>query len=424
VYQIQHVGQLFGSLGRLLRRGRPSARVSQTVVLLGLTSLFTDLSSEMVAAILPLYVVFTLGFSPLQFGVLDGIYQGSTALVRLAGGFLGDRWGRHKEVAATGYGVSAVCKLGLVGVSSLPGLSAIVAADRAGKGIRTAPRDAMISLSSDRAELATAFGVHRAFDTAGALVGPLLAFGLLALAPDAFDAVFVVSFCLALIGLGVIVLFVENPPREAVLEDDPPLERATLRGAAMLFRESRFRLLTVLAAILGLFTISDAFLYLGIQRRLDFDPTYLPLLYVGTALVYMLLAVPVGQLADRIGRGYVFLGGYALLLLVYALLLLPTFGSIELVLFFGFLGGFYAATDGVLMALASRILPAGLRGSGLALLVTSTSLARLFGSVLFGGIWTAAGIETAVVTFGVVLAVALGAGLVGLRWMRRTVAVA
>lgn len=420
MYQIQNAGQLLSGCRRLLSRRSRSPRVARTVVLLGITSLFTDISSEMVATILPLYLVFTLGFTPLQFGVLDGIYQGSTALVRLAGGLVGDRWQRHKEVAASGYGLSAVCKLGLVAAgSSWAALSSIILLDRAGKGVRTAPRDALISLSSDPADLGTAFGVHRAFDTAGALLGPLLAFGLLAVAPDAFDAVFVVSFCLAVIGVGVIVLFVENPPRDQVRNgqsEDPPV---SLRAAAGLLTLPRFRTVTLLAAALGLCTISDGFLYLGIQRRLDFDPGYLPLLFVGTAFVYMLLAVPAGRLADRIGRAPVFIAGYALLLLAYVSLLLPPLGAVELAAFLALIGTYYAATDGVLMALASGILPAGMRATGLALIVTSTSLARLLASILFGTVWTVAGIETAVTAFALVLALSLLAAAVGLGRVRR-----
>ena len=183
---------------------------------LGLTSLLTDVSSEMVATILPLYLVFYLRLSPFEFGVLDGLYHGAAALVRLVGGFTADRWRRHKELAAAGYGLSAVCKLGLLAAGGAWGaLVAVVLLDRTGKGLRTAPRDALISLSSPREELATAFGVHRALDTAGAMLGPILAFGLLALAADAFDAVFVVSFCAAMLGLGVLVLFVENRPVES-----------------------------------------------------------------------------------------------------------------------------------------------------------------------------------------------------------------
>ena len=128
----------------------------------------------MVVTVLPLYLVYVGGFSPLAFGLIDGIYNGAIAIVRLASGYIGDRWRRHKEVAVTGYGISAVCKLLLLGVgTAVSAIGAVVLLDRAGKGIRTAPRDAMISLSTPKEELGTAFGVHRAMDTTGAMLGPL-----------------------------------------------------------------------------------------------------------------------------------------------------------------------------------------------------------------------------------------------------------
>ena len=117
------------------------------------------------------------GFTPLQFGFIDGLYQGASALVRIASGLVGDRWRRHKEVAVLGYGLSAICKPAVpAGRRAWGGLVAIILLDRTGKGIRTAPRDALISLSTPREQLATAFGVHRALDTVGAMLGPLLAF--------------------------------------------------------------------------------------------------------------------------------------------------------------------------------------------------------------------------------------------------------
>lgn len=385
---------------------RSRARVSRTVVLLGLTSLFTDLSSEMVAAILPLYFVYSLGLTPLQFGIMDGLYQGASSLVRVASGFAGDRWRRHKEVAALGYGLSAVTKLvfPLVG-GAWSALAAVVLVDRTGKGIRTAPRDALISLSSHRERLGEAFGVHRALDTAGAMLGPLVAFALLALAPGAFDSVFVVSFCFALIGLSILVLFVRNPPRAAVRQAAG--ERPSLRAAVGLLRHPRFRTLVIVGGALGLATVSDGFVYLQLQRQIGFDTGLLPLLYVATALVYMCLAVPVGRMADRFGRGRIFLGGYGLLLLVYASLLMPAQGIPQLALSLVMFGAYYAATDGVLMALASAVLPGQLRGSGLAILVTATSLGRLFASVLFGALWIAVGVEGAVIAFAGALAVAI-----------------
>ena len=297
------------NLRELLRlRGR-NVHVGRNVVLLGLVSFFTDISSEMVAAILPLYLVYTLGFSPLQFGVVDGVQQGAAAIVRVFGGFLADRTRRHKEVAAFGYGISAVSRVGLLFANSVQALGAIVFLDRTGKGIRTAPRDALISLSSDRDQLATAFGVHRSLDTAGAMLGPLIAFSLLTLTPGDFDAIFVVAFCTALIGLGLLLLFVENRP--VLAREDSPV---SVLAAARLLRTRRFRVLVAVAGALGLVTISDGFLFIALQRRVDFEPRFLPLLFVGTALAYMLLAIPVGRLADRFGRGRTFVAGYLPLL--------------------------------------------------------------------------------------------------------------
>ena len=175
---------------------RPAAgpAVAGNVLVLGLVSLVTDVSAEMVTAVLPLYLVVGLGMSPLAFGALDGLYQGATALLRLAGGQIADRTERHKLVAGTGYALSAVCKLGLLAVSTPLAVAAVLTADRTGKGLRTPPRDALISLSATPEGQGRAFGVHRAMDTAGALLGPLAAFGVLWAAHDAYDAVFTVSF--------------------------------------------------------------------------------------------------------------------------------------------------------------------------------------------------------------------------------------
>jgi MFS family permease len=414
VYQVADSQVVLRAHKALLGRGR-TALVSRNVLLLGLTSLFTDISSEMVTTILPLYLLYGLGLSPLAFGVLDGLQQGSSALVRVAAGFAADRLRRYKEIAAIGYGVSAVAKLGMLAAgSSLGAIGGVVFADRIGKGIRTGPRDALISLSTPSDELGTAFGVHRTLDTAGALIGPLVAFGLLALAPRAYDTVFVVSFAFALIGFGILTTFVES--RKAAAEE--PKEQPSLRAAAGLLRDRRLRLLIVVGAGLAVATMSDGFVYLGLQRRMDFDLRLLPLLFVGTAFTYMLLATPVGRLADRVGRARVFIGGYVLLLGVYAGLLLPTIGLPALLVVLLLFGAYYAATDGVLMALASTLLPEELRASGLSLVVSVTSVARLVASIAFGAVWAAAGIRAAIIVFGIALVTTttLAAVLLLRRW--------
>lgn len=303
MYQVESSGGVVRSRHSRPPLWRAWRLVSANVLFLGLTSFFTDISSEMVATVLPLYLIFTLQLSPFQFGLIDGLYQGAAVLVRLAGGVLADRWRRYKAVAMAGYGLSALCRVGLLlAGASLGAIAAVVLVDRTGKGIRTAPRDALIALSSPPEQLATAFGVHRALDTAGAMIGPLLAFLLLSLAPGAFDAIFVVSFCLALVGLGTLALFVENrePAGEPAGQAGAPA--ASLSAALGLLRRPRFAALTAVGALLGLATLSDGFIYLQLQRRLDLQLGLFPLLYVCSAFIYMLLAIPAGRLADRAGR--------------------------------------------------------------------------------------------------------------------------
>lgn len=358
-------------------------RIAGNVLALGAVSLITDVSSEMVTAVLPLYLVVGLGLGPLAYGLVDGLYTGATALLRLVGGYLADRVRRRKLVAGLGYAMSAVAKAGLlVAGSSLPGIGATVIADRAGKGLRTAPRDALISLSTPESDLGRAFGVHRTMDTIGALGGPLLALGVLAWSGQAFDAVFVTSTCIAVIGVLVLVVFVQDRrgPR-------PPSGTVSPGSALALVRRAPVRVLLGAAVLLGLSTIGDGFVYLLLQRRESLATGWFPLLAVGTSLVYLLLATPFGVLADRIGRRWVLLGGYGALIAVYLLLAGPWGGLPALLVVLALYGCFYAATDGVLMALAGPLLPAELRTTGLALLQSGQALAYLVSSVLFGLAW-------------------------------------
>ncbi|HET6861151.1 MAG TPA: MFS transporter [Streptomyces sp.] len=375
-----------------------------TVVALGAVSLVSDISSEMVTAVMPLYFVLGLGLSPLQFGFLDGIYNGISAFVRLAGGHIADRRQRYKAVAGAGYALSALCKLGLLFAgTSTPALSTALAADRVGKGIRTGPRDALITLSCDPSDLGRAFGVHRAMDTTGALLGPLAAFALLWATMDSYESVFVVSFCFGV--LGVLILFAFVPGHRDTADRKTAAPR--LRDTLGLVREPGFRRMLITASALGLVTVGDGFIFLLLQSRLDFTAGYLPLLPLGTALVYLTLAVPFGRIADRHGRRGLYLLGHAALLAVYAVLLTPLGGPALLVAALLLHGTFYAATDGVLMALAGPSLPETQRGGGLAILQTGQALGRLLASVLFGAAWAAWGTQPALALAAAALAVTL-----------------
>ncbi|SOE27217.1 MFS transporter [Streptomyces sp. OK228] len=432
------------------RAGRRRAAVAPTVLALGAVSLITDVSSEMVTAVLPLYLVTGLGLSPLGFGLLDGIYNGFSALVRLIGGHLADRGGgRHKWVAGFGYALSAACKPLLLLAHTLTPIGLILAADRTGKGLRTAPRDALISLSSTPETRGRAFGVHRAMDTAGALFGPLVAFLILRATVDGYDAVFTVSFCVAVVGVLVLVLFVPNSVNGARTKPDPDgartksgpddartksapdgtrtksapdgarspatgtapqaisgdtTPRPTLRAALALLARPDLRRVTLCALLLGLATVSDSFVYLLLQRRLGVPDRWFALLPLGTAAAFLLLAVPLGRLADRVGRWRVFLAGHGALLLAYALLLTSWHGTALPYAVLLLHGCFYAATDGVLMAVASESVPEELRSSGLALVQTGQALARFVCSLGFGAAWTAWGDRTALTASTVALA--------------------
>ncbi|KJY29907.1 MFS transporter [Streptomyces sp. NRRL S-495] len=400
-------------------------RVPGTVVALGAVSLVTDISSEMVTAVLPLYLVLGLGLSPLQFGFFDGLFNGATALVRLLGGRLADRGGgRHRTVAGAGYLLSALSRLGLLlAGGAAGGIAAAMAADRLGKGVRTAPRDAMITLSAPPEALGRAFGVHRAMDTTGALLGPLVAFLVLWATADAYDAVFVVSFATGLLGVVVLRLFVPaDPAAPTTLARPVPAPKPVLvpklvraakpakpaRTAPRVLADPAFRRVVVAAALLGAATIGDSFLYLLLQRGLDLPAALFPLLPLGSAACYLLLAVPAGRLADRSGRRIPFLLGHGALLAAYLTLLAPA-GPAVAVLVLVLLGVFYAATDGVLMALAAPALPAHGRASGLAVLQTGQALARLVGAAGFGAAWTWWGPRPALAAAALALAAALTA---------------
>ncbi|MDI2127247.1 MFS transporter [Yinghuangia seranimata] len=397
--------------GRVPQAATPPARASRVarvvapnVIALGLVSLVTDISSEMVTAILPVYLVLGLGLSPLAFGMLDGLYNGATAFLRVAGGHIADRTRRHKPVAGLGYGLSAACKLALPAVSSVPGIGAVITADRMGKGIRTAPRDALISLSSPADQQGRAFGVHRAFDTTGALLGPFAAMAVLWFTAQAYDAVFVVSFCFAAFAVLLLVLYVREAP--AAPEAKAATGRPRLREAVAVLRVPGFARVCAYALVLGAATIGDGMVYLLLQRRVDLRPHLFPLLPFGTALGFLLLAVPVGLLADRVGRLRVFLLGHGVLLACYLTLLTPLPRAAAVALPLLLLGVFYAATDGVLMAVAAPLAPARLRGGSLALVQTGQAAGRALGAVAFGAAWTAWGPHQALVAAAVTLAAA------------------
>ncbi|MCR2815829.1 MFS transporter [Microbacterium jiangjiandongii] len=395
---------------------RGARTVSSTVVTLGIVSLLTDISSESVAAVLPLYITGVLGLSTIAFGVLDGLYQGVSAVVRIAGGYASDRLDQPKWVAFTGYALAAAARVGLLFASGFAAITAVVTADRIGKGIRTAPRDALIAGSSEPESLGRAFGVHRMLDNIGAALGPLIAFVILLIVPDGFHIVFTASLAFALIGVLVLGLVVPNvrtrPARRAA---DRGRRAASRRFAWRRLWSGRMRRVLAGAGILGILTIGDGFVYLVLQARSDFAAQWFPLLYVGTNVVFLAFAIPLGRLADRVGRARVFVVGHFALLGAYAVAALAIDDLVATVLCLVFLGAFYAATDGVLAALAAETTSPQTRATGIAAVQTVVAVTRFVSAAGFGVLWYALGREPAMIAVAVLLAVAIPVAALVLR---------
>lgn len=302
--------------------------VSSTVIALGIVSLLTDISSESVAAIMPLYITGVLGLSTVAFGFLDGLYQGVSAAVRIASGYAADRSDQPKWIAFAGYGLSAIARVGLLLVSGFAGITAVITADRIGKGIRTAPRDSLITASSRPENLGRSFGVHRTLDNIGAALGPLLAFFILMLIPDGYHTIFVASLAFAVIGVAILGFLVPNvrrrkPDPALGIEAVPEAKAPRKRFAWGVVLKGPMRRVLAGAGILGLLTIGDGFIYLVLQSRSDFAAQWFPLMYVGTNVVFLLFAIPMGRLADRVGRARVFVFGHVALLTAYLVAAMP-----------------------------------------------------------------------------------------------------
>ena len=392
---------------------RTGGRVSRTVITLGIVSLLTDISSESVSAILPLYLTAVVGLSPVAYGLIDGLYQGVSSLVRIAAGWAADRTDRPQPVALAGYAMSAVARLGLIFAGGFGTISAAISLDRVGKGVRTAPRDAMIAASSDPAHLGRSFGVHRTLDTIGATLGPLLAFVILWRITDGYDTVLVVSLGFAVLGVATMAFFVPfrtGAVRRVAARREP---RAKVRWRAAL--TPGLARVTGVSGVLALLTVGDGFVYLALLETGGFAAQWFPVLYVGTNLAYLALAVPMGRLADRVGRVRVLVLGHLPLAAAYLCaatgsgVLWTTCAAVLL------LGVFYAATDGTLAAVAGQLVPETVRASGIATAQTAVALARLVAATGFGLLWYAVGPRVAMLAVCVVLVAAIPAGLAVLR---------
>lgn len=352
---------------------------------LGLVSLLMDLSSEMIHALLPLYLVTVLGTSMLTVGIIEGIAEATASIVKIFSGALSDRLGKRKLLVALGYGLAAFTKPVFPLAAGVGWLIAARFVDRVGKGIRGAPRDALIADLSPAAVRGASFGLRQSLDTVGAFLGPLVAMALMLLTVDNFTVVFWVAVIPAFLSLAVIVFVVHEPARP---EDRRPV-RAPLSGAELRRLGSAYWLVVGIAAVFTLARFSEAFLLLRAQS-VGLTLALVPLMLVVMNIVYALAAWPVGELSDRIGRFGLLAFGFALLIIA-DLVLAWAGGLAGIVLGVALWGLHMGFTQGILATLIADTAPAALRGTAFGLFNLVTGLAMLVASVAAGALWDTIG---------------------------------
>jgi MFS family permease len=388
-------------------------RIPGSVWALGIVSMLMDISSEMIHALLPLYLVVGLGASALAVGVIEGIAEATALIVRIFSGALSDRLGHRKWLAALGYGLAAVTKPVFPLAPSIGWLFAARFIDRIGKGIRGSPRDALIADVTPPDLRGASFGLRQSLDTIGAFIGPLAAVVLMLLTGDNFTLVFWFAVIPAFLSFAVIALVVREPERPADLRPvRAPLSRAEIARLGGAF--------WIVATIAGLFTLarfSEAFLLLRAQS-VGMALAFVPLILVAMNVVYALAAWPAGALSDRIGRYVLLSCGFAIL--IVADLVLAFAPNVATVVLGAALWGLHMGlTQGVLASLVADTAPADLRGTAFGMFNLVAGVATVAASVVAGALWDVVGPQVTFIAGAIFTALAL----VVVPLLRRSVAI-
>lgn len=385
----------------------------RNVVFVGLVSFFTDLATEMVYPLVPLYLTAVFGAGPALLGVIEGMAESLAAVLKVLSGYLADKYERKKPLAFTGYATSLLYKLALAFAGSWLGILAARAIDRFGKGLRTAPRDLLVSESSARGKLGRSFGLHKALDMAGAAAGILAAYFIMVAWKGgqdraAYQRVFLLSCIPSLCALAMFMFIRETRAGSRGGKGRLELLRG-LRNA-----DSRLKLYFLVVLVFTLGNSSNAFLLLR-ASSLGFGPAAVILLYFLYNAASSLLSIPLGRLSDALGRKRVLVAGYAVYALVYALFAWAP-GRSAMVAAFALYGLFTAATAGVERAFIAELAPAELKGTMLGIHSMIVGLALLPASLLTGFLWDGVSPEAAfALGSGLALAAAiiLGIGIGG-----------
>lgn len=380
--QLNRPDRATASTGNWLIR---SSGLPTGIWVLGFVSMLMDISSEMIHALLPIYMVTVLGTSALSVGIIEGIAEATASITKIFSGALSDWLGKRKLLAALGYGLAAFTKPIFPLAASIEWLIAARFIDRVGKGIRGAPRDALVADIAPPDLRGASFGLRQSLDTVGAFLGPLLAIGLMWLTADHFQAVFWIAVIPAFLSVGLIVVAVKEPDRpKEQRRVRMPLHRDELRRLG-----ATYWWVVAVAAVFTLARFSEAFLILRAQS-IGLSVTVIPVVLVVMSLAYSLSAYPVGVLSDRVNRTTLLAIGLVLLLgadLALAFASDIVWVGVGVVLW-GLHMGF---TQGLLATLIAESAPPELRGTAFGVFNLVTGIALLVASVVAGALWDMTG---------------------------------
>lgn len=351
---------------------------SKNVFFTGLVSFFMDVSSEMIYPLVPLFLANVLGVNKSMIGLIEGIAESTASILKVFSGWFSDRIGRRKNLMIAGYTISTLSRpiIALAGAWQQVLASRFV--DRLGKGIRTAPRDAIIAESTETTHLARAFGFHRSLDTMGAAVGPAIALVLLQLYNNNYQMVFWLSMIPGAIAVLIIIAFIRDKKRAAVAPAERP--RLTLKHF-----DWRVKFFIVIATLFALGNSSDAFLILRAEQ-VGITTAMIPAVYLVFNLVYSLSSIPAGIAADKYGKKKIILLGFVLFAgLYYGFAAAKSTTTIWVL--FSLYGVFMGLTEGVQKAFLASIIPPDYKATAFGVYATAMGVATLPASLIGGLLW-------------------------------------
>jgi MFS family permease len=378
------------------------SKSNKNILLLGFVSLLNDISSEIIQPVLPLFIA-SLGGGSLAVGLIGGISDGLPSLLKVLAGFWSDRLGKRKPLVVAGYALSALGKLFLPVAASWQQVFLLKTLERSGKGVRSAPRDAMISESADKSNRGRGFGLHRAMDSTGAVIGSILAY-LLWQGGMSYSSIFMVAGMLSVLALipfyRVKESFRAPSCNVGLLLSDLSPELRRFLVIACLFALGNFSYMFFILRAQGLFSGTEA-----VAAPL--------LLYALFNLIYALMAMPAGIWSDRVGRRKVLAIGYALFAL-NAIGFAFVSDLAGLIILFAVYGLVYALVDGSERAYVSDLSPGSLRGSSLGIYYGAIGAAAILSSLTAGALWAWWGAEATFI-FGAGAAALAAVGLMGMK---------